>query len=465
MKSRTVLVAFAVVAAASTALSGCTASGSSNSSSRSGKSITVWSAENQPDRIAIQRKDIAGFTKATGIKVKLVGIDDTQLGQLVQSNALSNKLPDVMGALSLSDVRDLQDQKLLDTAAASAVVAKLGKGTFDSSALALESDNGQQLAVPDSSWIQMLLYRKDLFAKAGLAVPNTYANIEKAAQALTKGGNFGITLSTDPKDVFTEQTFESMALGNNCQLVNSSKKVLIDSSKCQATWDLYGKLAQKYSPSGTQTVDTTRAAYFAGQAAMVDWSSYILGSLAGLDTANLPSCAQCKSDPRWLAKNTGIVSSIAGPDGRPATFGEISGWTIMKNKNSSAAEKFVQYMMSTGYMQWLSMSPQGKVPVRTGTASNPTEYTDGWKKLQSGVTSHATLASVFDAQTIQAIENAPKTLQRWAIPEGQGGLLGSINTSLVIPKIIGDLGAGSLNSQSAAQQAAEQVSQAQSKLK
>lgn len=461
--SRTALAALAVVAATTAALTGCSSGGSSGSGS--GSTITVWSAENQPDRIAIQKADIAGFTKATGIKVNLVGIDDTQLGQLVQSNALSGKLPDVMGALSLSDVRTLEDQKLLDTTAAKDVVDKLGRGTFDPSALSLDSDKGAQLAVPDSSWIQMLLYRKDLFQKAGLPIPNTYANIEKAAQTLTKGSQFGITLSTDPKDVFTEQTFESLALGNGCELVSSAGKVTVDSPPCQTTWKLYGDLAQKYSPSGAQTVDTTRAAYYAGQTAMVDWSSYILGSLAGLDTANLPSCAQCKGDPTWLAKNTGIVSSITGPDGKPATFGEISAWTMLQGKNTAASEKFVQYMMSTGYTKWLSMSPEGKVPVRNGTATNPTEYTDAWKTLKTGVTSKATLSSVFDAQTIAAIQNAPKTLQRWAIPQGQGNLLGSINTSLVIPKIVGDLGASSLTPQSAGQQAAQQVTDAQSKLK
>ena len=311
----------------------------------------------------------------------------------------------------------------------------------------------------------MLMYRKDLFHAAGLPVPDTYAAIEQAAKALTKSGQYGITLSTDPKDVFTEQTFESLALGNNCQLVAKNGDVTLGSSQCQKTWDLYTTLAQKYSPSGTQTVDTTRAAYFAGQAAMVDWSSYILGSLAGLDTANLPSCSQCRADSSWLAKNTGIVTAIAGPDGKKATFGEVSGWTITKGKNTSASEQFVEYMMSKGYLQWLSMSPEGKVPVRTGTASNPTEYTDGWKQLKTGVTSKATLSSVYDAETVKAIEEAPQTLQRWAIPEGQGNLLGSINTSLVIPKIAGDVGAGSLTATQAAQQAQQQVTAAKAKLK
>lgn len=467
MASRKAVTAVAVLTVASAALAACSSGGgtSPTASGTAGGSITVWSAENQPDRIAIQQADIAGFTAATGIQVKLVGIDDTQFSQLVQSNALSGKLPDVMGALSLPDVRSLQDQKLLDTDAAAAVVKNLGPSTFDANALSLEKDGNLQLAVPDSAWVQMLLYRKDLFAQANLPVPNTYANIEQAAKTLTTKGQYGITLSTDPTDVFTEQTFESLALGNNCQLVDNSKKVTINSSACQATWNLYGDLAQKYSPSGTQTVDTTRAAYYAGQAAMVDWSSYILPSLTGGDKANLPSCAQCKGDPTWLGKNTGIVTSISGPDGKSASFGEVNAWTVIKGKNSAASQKFIEYMMSDGYLQWLSMSPAGKVPVRTGTASQPDVYTKGWNTLESGVDTKAPLSDTLDADTIKAIEDAPKTLQRWAIPEGQGNLLGSINTSLVIPQVVGSLGAGSITAQQAADQAQQLVTKAQGQLK
>lgn len=462
-KSRRSALVLAAVAASALALTGCSAGNSTNSTK--GQTITVWSAQNQSNRIAIQQRIIDGFTKKTGIKVKLVGIDDSQFGQLVQSNALSGKLPDVMGALSLADVRELQDQKLLDTDAAASVVSDLGSKTFAASALKLSQDKGKQLSVPDSAWIQMLLYRKDIFAKEGLATPDTYANVEKAAQKLTSDGNFGITVATDPSDVFTQQTFESFALGNDCQLVNASGSVTIDSSRCQAAWSLYGNLAHKYSPSGTQTVDTTRATYFAGQAAMVGWSSYILSSLAGLDTANLPNCSECKGDTGWLAKNTGIVTGISGPDGKPAAYGEVSAWSFIKQKNSAAAEKFVEYMMSNGYMKWLSMAPEGMVPVRTGTSSSPHEYSDGWKSLETGVTSKAKLSSLFDASTLNAIEKAPETVNPWAISEGQGDLLGSISTSLVLPKIIAGLGNGTVDAKTAAQQAQQQVTEAQGKLK
>ena len=62
---------------------------------------------------------------------------------------------------------------------------------------------------------------------------------------------------------------------------------------------------------------------------MLIWSSFILDEMAGLRKDALPTCPQCKSDPAFLAKNSGVVTSIQGPSGSgPATFGEITSWTI-----------------------------------------------------------------------------------------------------------------------------------------
>jgi multiple sugar transport system substrate-binding protein len=464
-KSRiTSVAACASLALAATLLSGCTASGNTNNTSGAGQTITVWSGQNQADRVATTQKIIAGFTKQTGIKVKLVAVDDSQLVQLTESAALSGKLPDVMGAVSLAEVRQFETQKLINTDAAAAIVKSLGAKTFASSALALEKDGSTQLAVPDSAWAQVLIYRKDLFAKAGLQPPTTYAAIEKAAKVLTKSGQYGITLATDPADVFTEQSFESLALGNGCQLVSGKGNVTVNSAACKQTWDLYGQLAQKYSPQGTQTVDTTRATYFAGQAAMVSWSTYILGELGGLQNDELPSCPQCKGDPQWLAKNSGIVTAVQGPNSKSAsTYGQATGWVVTKSAQAAASEKFVEYMMSNGYLKWLGLSPEGEIPTRTGTATDPTLYSDGWKKLQTGVDTRATLSSIFDAKTMSALESIPSTLNSWAIPQGQGALLGSVETQLSVPKVIGSLGAGSLTPSQAGQAAVTAVQQVQSK--
>ena len=67
--------------------------------------------------------------------------------------------------------------------------------------------------------------------------------------------------------------------------------------------------------------------YFAGDAAMMIWSSFLLDELAGLRKDALPTCPQCDKDPTWLAKNTGIVTALQGPSGtEPAAYGEIVSW-------------------------------------------------------------------------------------------------------------------------------------------
>jgi multiple sugar transport system substrate-binding protein len=462
---RRIGAALAATVALSAALAGCSASGNSTSTDTKAQTITVWSLENQPDRVTTTQHIIAAFTKKTGIKVKLVAIDDSQVVQLTESAALSGKLPDVMGAVSLAEARQFYSLKLLNTDAAAAIVKNLGAGTFVKSALALDQDGSTQIGIPDSAWAQILVYRKDLFDKAGLKAPDSYANIEAAAKKLTTSDQYGITLATDPADVFTEQTFESLALGNDCQLVNKAGDVQLNSSECKSTWSLYGDLAQKYSPSGTQTVDTTRATYFAGQAAMVDWSTYILDELGGLRNDALPSCPQCQGDPQWLAKNSGIVTAIKGPDGKSSALGQASSWLVTKSsKKAAASQKFIEYMMSTGYLDWLGMAPEGKFPLRAGDASSATKYSDGWKTLDAGVDTRATLASIYDAETMKSIEAVPDNINTWAIPQGQGALLGAVETQLTIPQVLGDFASGSLSADQAAKQATDAVTQVKSKL-
>jgi multiple sugar transport system substrate-binding protein len=452
----------ALLVVASGSLAACSSGGGSDSDS---KSITVWSEENQPDRVNLTKEIIADFTEKTGIKVDLVPVDDTQVAQLTASAALSGKLPDVMGGVPLSIVRQFQGQGLLNTDAAATVIDELGADTFVPSTLALDKDGDTQLAVPDSAFAQILVYRKDLFEKAGLNPPTTYDDLKKAADTLTTGGNYGITLATDPSDVFTSQTFESLALGNDCQLVDDEGTVGLDSSNCEKTWNLYADLAQNDSPEGTQTVDTTRASYFAGQSAMVDWSTYILDELAGLRNDALPTCPECQNDPTFLAKNSGIVTSIAGPDSTEGgTYGEAVSWVITKNAKVDASTQFVEYMMNEGYLDWLGLAPEGKFPLRTGDAENPAKFTDGWAELQAGVDTKKKLSEVYDADTITALESIPASINRWAIPQGQGALLGPVNTELPIAKAVADLGSDSATPEQAAQSATESVQQLEAKL-
>ena len=117
-----------------------------------------------------------------------------------------------------------------------------------------------------------------------------------------------------------------------------------------------------------------------------------------------------------------------------------------------------------GYLDWLGMAPEGKFPLRAGDASSPSKYSDGWKTLDAGVDTRATLASIYDAETMKSIEAVPDNINTWAIPQGQGALLGAVETQLTIPQVLGDFAAGSLSAGQAAKNATDAVTQVKSKL-
>ncbi|WP_307812558.1 ABC transporter substrate-binding protein [Micromonospora coerulea] len=436
------------------ALAGC----GEDEGSGSDGSLTVWSLENQTDRVQATQAIADKFTQQTGIKVKIVATDENQFTNLITSAAAAGTLPDVVGALPLASVAQMASNDLLDTTAAKSVVDGLGRDTFSPRALELTSQDGKQLAVPSDGWAQLLFYRKDLFDKAGLQAPDTFDKIRQAAQKLNTGGMAGISLATVPNDAFTAQTFENFALGNGCQLVDDAKKITLDSPQCVETFQLYGDLVRKWSVPGAQDVDTTRATYFSGKSAMVVWSSFLLDEMAALRKDALPTCPECKQDPAFLAKNTGIVTAVGGPSGQPQGFGEITSWAISNTgKDTNDARRFTQFMMNEGYPQWLGIAPEGKFPVRKGDKSDPAKFTTAWNGLPAGVDTKKPLGDVYPADVLAALSKSPDTFQRWGFPQKQGALLGATLGELPVPKAVNALASGESDAAAAAKRAAEDV--------
>ncbi|MGH2816026.1 MAG: ABC transporter substrate-binding protein, partial [Actinomycetota bacterium] len=299
--------------------------------------------------------------------------------------------------------------------------------------------------------------RKDLFDKAGLEEPSSYDAILAAAEQLNSSDVAGFVGSNIAGDAFTEQTFEHIGLGNNCQLVDDSGTVTFDSAECVEALDFYGQL-EGFSPSGEQDVDTTRAQYFAGKAAMTIWSTFILDELAGLRNDALPTCSECRGDKTFLAKNSGVVTAIKGPSGsEPTQFGEVTNFSIIKDGNTEPAKQFVEYMMSDGYTRWLSFAPEGKFPVRAGSKDNPTEYIDAWNKLEAGVDTKAPLSDFYPPEVLTALTKSTDTMSRWGFQQGQGRLVGAQLAELPIPKALASEISGKLTADAAAKQAQADV--------
>ena len=442
-----------ILALAGTGVAACSDDGQKSDSSQ----ITVWSLEDVADRVAATKAIIADYTAKTGVKVNLVTVNEDQFPSLIASSAAAGDLPDVVGSVSLAGVRTLSANELLDVDANGTVVDRLGKDTFTPRALELTSDGGKQLAVPSDGWGQLLVYRKDLFAAAGLPAPDTYEKIAAAAAKLNTGGVAGITAATSPGDVFTQQTFEHLALANNCRLTDDSGKVTLDSPECVEAFRFYGDLMRNNSVKGAQDVDTTRATYFAGKAAMLIWSPFILDELAGLRADARPTCPQCQSDPAWLARNSGFVTAIKGPNGtEPAQYGEVSSWAVLDGA-VDPAKSFVEYMLSDGYPRWFGMSPEGRFPVRTGTPEDKQKFRTAWNTSPAGVDTKKPLSEVYGEDVLATLRRSPDTFQRWGLTENQGKLVGAILGELPVPKALADVVGGKSDARAAAERARKDV--------
>lgn len=464
LRTRVPLAVFATLMTA--VLAGCGTTSSTSDSSSDTKSITVWSLEEQPDRLAKAKSDAEAFTAKTGIKVELVGVNEDQFPQLITAAAAAGTLPDVVGALPLAAVRTMSGNDLVNTEAAAAVVNDLGSDTFSKSALDLTRDGETQLAIPSDGFPLSVIYRKDLFAKAGLAAPKTYEDILNAAKTLNSPDMAGFVAGDSPSTSYTQQVFEFVALANGCQLVDSSGKVTIDSKECVAAFDFYGDLVQNYSVPGAMDSTLTKTTYMGGKAAITIWASFILDEMAGLVNDAMPTCPECAADPQFIAKNSGFVSTLQGPDGKsPVTGGDVTSWVITSSAAVDSSKKFVEYFMDEGYIPWLEQAPEGKFPTRHGTADDPQKFVEGWKTLSTGVDTKAKLSDIYSADVLAELQSGVDTFTRWGFTQGQGNLIGAVLAELPIPKAIGSLANGDVDGKAAADQAAKAIQGVQDSLK
>ena len=447
MGARTILIALVVMLSA-TAVS-CGGEGGKKDGDNS---LTFWTAEDNPDRVKATQAIINRFEQQTNIKVELAAIGEDQLQSQLTTASAAGSLPDVLAAVSLGFVHSLAADGITDPDAAAAIINSLGRQTFSQRGLSLVEANGQPVAVPSDSWTQLLVYRKDLFAKAGLAAPTTFEAIRVAAATLKSDEMAGIVAATKPDDSFTQQTFEYLAVANGCQLTNQAGAITLTSKPCVDTFQFYVDLIRRASVQGAQDATSTRAAYLAGKAAMVLWSSFVLDELAGLSNDARPTCPQCQRDPSFLTRTSGIVTAIEGPDAtQPSQFGELTCFAITKDASKNAA-KLVEFLMNDGYPDWLGLAPEGKVPVRSGTPDQPSKFTDAWTHLQTGVERSKPLSELYPPGVLKVLASSTDTMNRWGFPEGQGRLVGAQLADLPIPKALAAALNGTLDPAAAAEQ-------------
>ncbi|SEF14259.1 ABC transporter substrate-binding protein [Jiangella alba] len=441
--------------------------GESAGSGEGGGSITLWTVYDTADRMATMQQVLADFTEQSGIDVELVGVSAPDLTQAMVSAAAAGDLPDVV-VHGVEVAAGWVDEGILDPVVASEMIDELGTDTFNESALDLirVDAEGEYASVPSDGWGQMIFYRNDLFEAAGLEEPTTYENVLAAAETLNgQDGASGFALGSTGGDGFTMQVFEHVALANDCQLVDDDGEVTLDSPECEEAIQFYVDLAQ-YAPAGAGDVDTTRANYLAGQTAMTSWSPHLLDELAGLFPDTPLTCAECAADQQWLVDRTTILPLFQGPSGdEPTQFGLTINLGITSSADTEPSKELVRYLLGDGYMGFLSISPEGRFPMRNGPEAGDTTYVDGWTGLAVGSgQAQLSVGELYGDDAVQTITEGATGFERWGFPQGQGALVTAMYGDLELTNILREALDGTLTPAEAAAQMDESATQLQSEL-
>jgi multiple sugar transport system substrate-binding protein len=411
--------------------------------------VTFWTTEVERDRQQTQQRIALEFARQTGINVRVVPVEENLLAERVTAAYAAKSLPDVIFH-PMEFTVGWCEAGILDAHSATEVIRALGEETFAAGPLNLARFGKEFAAVPADGWGQLLLYRKDLFAEKRLPTPDSWDLILSAAAALHNPPLlWGFEAATDPGQVYTQQVFEHLALSNGVRLASADGKVDLTTPEMIDTLEFYRKLA-KFTPPGNLYWLHTRMDYLSGRAAMILWSPFILDELSGLrrDQPVIPDIA--KGEPGFLARNTGFIGTIRGPKGS-GQYGQANYFGITRDADRKAASAWVQFLVTEGYLRWLGMAAEGKLPVRRGTRERPRQFVDGWTQLEFGTTTRARIDQFYGKEIAEALIAGAETFDRWGFSEGKGALISKVYGTKIIPQVLKRFLEGELSAAQAAE--------------
>lgn len=408
--------------------------------------LTVWVNETSPVHQQHLEQMANAFGAAEGVSVEIRLVAPALLPELVETAVVSDayELPDLL-LHPLAYSAGWAERGILNGEAAAAALSELDAGTFQAEALALAAGtNGDNIvALPSDGAPQLIIYRRDWFEEADLAPPDTFQRMLTAAETTFDPEQLiaGFVIPTESNLVTTHQAFEHMALANGCHLVDEVGEVQLLSEPCRQALNFYYTIVHNYSPIGVQTETSTRNAYLEGRAGLVIAGPDLLPLLAGLNEAAPPTCPECEADPAFLAANSGVLTTLAGPQGTPTAFSAMTMLGITSAADPETAVAFARYWFNEGYESWFSIEPERKIPLRQGTISNPTQFIEAWENA-SLAGGRQTLADLYGEDLVTQMQESAATTERWGIPRGYGSLVTTLYEELTFSVVLQEMLSG-----------------------
>ena len=244
-----------------------------------GKEVKVLAV--QSTQFAAHAKKVAAFTEATGIKVTYVYVPFAALRERLTAEMVGGS--DDFDIITAMDVwiPPLVD-KYLAPIDKDIAARKIDMKRYPDAFLAAGKFPTGTYGLPNRCHIQLLWYRKDLFAKAGLQPPKTWDEMVSSGKTIQEQnpGVAGVTIPFGKADGQNLMVWYNFLWGAGGDLFDANMKPIFNSPEgVKATQDFTDIiLKHKITPPGAASFNEadSSTAFFQGKAAMVPvwWHIY-----------------------------------------------------------------------------------------------------------------------------------------------------------------------------------------------
>ena len=219
----------------------------------------------------------------------------------------------------------------------------------------------------------LLIYRKDLFRRAGLPAPRTLDDVVRAARGLDRRGarwrdhaRHRAGRRVHLGDVRARRAGRGLPAGRRPgpreAHLAACEKAFSPTASSRATTGP-GDPGRRLDPSHVLR-RPQRDDHLVAVPARRD------GRPAQRRRPDVP---QCQADPAFLAHNSGLVGPLqsGGAARPPRSSARSSRGASPPGPSPRRRSQSSRSMISDGYLRWLALSPQGKYPLRPATGRTP----------------------------------------------------------------------------------------------
>lgn len=368
---------------AALALAGCGSGGDGESGSASGggegngQTITVASVNNAP--MMTMKELSAEFTEKTGIKVNYVMLTENDIRSKIQQDvALGSGQFDVV-TLGSTDAGPYLDsgwteplQPLIDEMTPDEAADYDFDDLIPANIEAYSSQTNGLAALPLYGESTMVMYRKDLFEKAGLTMSDTptWEEIYNDAVKLNDPANGVVGMAMRGKAGYGENMylFNTIMNAYGAQIADASWQPAYDTPEMKSAWEFYRKLQRDAGAS-----DATSNGY-------TETLNLMSSGGAAIYYDATVSADTLEADGSAVQGKIGYAMSPSGP-GKGDTQ-TVGGWGIAmtsSSKNKDAAFQYMKWVTSKEYVN-LVADTKGWLSVPTG-ARQSTYQSDGYRQV------------------------------------------------------------------------------------